>query len=337
MTTVAATEPHLVLLGGDELGVPPKTVEAGLRRLGVHCRILVVSDQCPNDDRLDAIWFTLEALPRDYLTMDVDSQNYSILASPACGLPAPSTPEDSHGKQANRFLALLECGTRHHRLACAYHRAAVRSHRSCEREWTIGAIIGGPFSLLWRTQLSRYLATLAHYLPGVDVQCVPLPHPPANPFDSVQNPFSAEGWYAFSALCAFGLHKPFANELQKLLAVDGDPETHSLPSIAGLAGWTTFFQRIACAHIRVMGATLTSDSSQLLSLKTNRHTCNQHRLFCRVWGLPMFVEAPEALADLVDEFRAGRRAHDIKPFVSFRKFITRDTREDGRLSPNSKN
>jgi hypothetical protein len=39
----------------------------------------------------------------------------------------------------------------------------------------------------------------------------------------------------------------------------------------------------------------------------------------------------------VDEFRAGRRAQDIKPFVSFRKFITHDAREDGRLSPNSKN
>ena len=43
---VAEMEPHLVLLGGDDLAVQPKALEKALRELGFHTRILVIPNEC---------------------------------------------------------------------------------------------------------------------------------------------------------------------------------------------------------------------------------------------------------------------------------------------------
>jgi hypothetical protein len=315
-------EPHLVLLGGDNLAVQPKALEKTLRGLGFHTRILVVPNEC-EDTRLDSIWFTLAAFTRSYAPVEHDPQHYTVLGEIENGdvidMPAPDPIGDLPAQQ-DRFLALLEAATREHLQAKAYLQAALATQRSFHRDWSLAVVRRNPLAFHWRTQLFRYIGALSHYVPGIESQCLPLPYPAARGMDLLPPALPDAGRYAHGAAQWFGLPTGVARVLAK--AAESKVNMENLAPVVGfLSGWTNFVREAAVAHCKVMDACLREDLAQLRLLRATRHTRNQQRIFGVWWQLPEFMEATDALQKLVGEFRQGRRSSNRARFESFTEFM----------------
>ena len=319
---VAENEPHLVLLGGDNLAVPPKALEKPLRELGFRTRILVVRNDL-EDARLDAIWLTLEALTRSYAPVEHDPQHYTVLGEIQNGEVIHGTAQDSIWElpaQEDRFLALLEAATREHLQARAYLKAALATQRSFQRDWSLAVVRRNPLAYHWRIQLFRYLGALMHYVPGIESQCLPLPYPAARGMDLLPQALSDAGRYAHGAAQWFGLPSGVALALAKATETKVDMG-NLVPVVGFLAGWTLFVRETAVAHCKIMDACLREDLALLRSLRATRHTRNQQRIFGVWWQLPEFMKPTDALQKLVVEFRQGRRSSNRARFVSFTEFM----------------
>ena len=319
---VAENEPHLVLLGGDNLAVPPKALEKALRKLGFHTRILVVPNDCENT-RLDAIWFTLQAFTRCYAPVEHDQQHYTVLGEienqEIFDVSAPESVWEPPA-QENRFLALLEAATREHLQSKAYLKAALATQRNFQRDWSLAVVRHNPLAYHWRTQLFRYVAALTHYVPGVETQCLPLPYPAARGMDLLPHALPDAGRYAHAAAQWFGLPTGVARALTK--AAETKVDMGNLAPVVGfLGGWTNYVREASVAHFKVMDACVREDLTQLRSLRATRQTRNHQRIFAVWWQLPEFMEATDALQKLVGEFRRGRRSNNGARFESFTEFM----------------
>ena len=331
---IAATEPHLVVIGGDEHGVPPKQIEEALRKLGFHTRILVLPSECQDDQHLDAVWLSLRSFSREPLCAQFDSQHYTVLTEKSfeprgAGVCAPP---DGSAKQENRLLALLATGAVQHVRAQAYLSAAIATQRSYEREWTLGTLFGDAMAYLWRGQLFRYASTLAHYIPGVSTECLPLPHPPARRLDYLHTGLSAEAFYALSALRTFGVNPRFAEGLWSVGQFQATQDPRLPGEAAQLAGWAGLLREVATAHLRVLDACLADLPAQLSAFQDTRHSRNLQRIFCQWWQLTDSTNSPDDLQKLVKEFKAGRRSVGVSSFCSFCQFAEQIQRGDQATS-----
>lgn len=318
----AATEPHLVVIAADDTESSQKEIEASLRAVGFHTRILVMPRDRQDDRHLDAIWLSLRCFLREPLGAEFDTEHYSVLSEKdfeTTGARPCTRPEES-SVQEDRFLALLATGAQHHARAQAYLSAAIVTQRNYQREWTLAALSGDAAAYLWRCQLFRYVSTLAHYIPGVDSECLPLSHPSARSLDYLPTAISPEALYALEALRAFGVNSGFSNELWSV----GQLEVTQGPRLPGeaarLAGWTAALREIAIVHIRTLDACFVKHSTQWAAFQNNRHSRNAQRIFCQWWRLTDFMESPDKILGLAKEFHSGRRAVGIRRFCSFYQF-----------------
>ena len=319
---IAATEPHLVVIGAEDPEVPPKEIEGTLRDVGFHTRILILPNECLNDQHLDAVWLSLRSFPREPLCAEFDPQHYTVLTEEKfepMGAGACAPPDDS-ARQENRLLTLLATGVLQHARAQAYLSATIATQRSYQREWTLGALFGDAMAYLWRSQLFRYASTLAHYIPGMSTECLPLPHPPAQRLDYLHTALPPEALYTLCALRAFGVNPGFAQGLWSVgqLQVTQDPRLSG--EAAQLAGWAGLLREVATAHVRVLDACLADPPAQLAAFQDTRHLRNLQRIFCQWWQLTNFTNSTGDLQKLVREFKAGRRAVGISSFCSFYEF-----------------
>jgi hypothetical protein len=323
-----------VVIGGDDHDVPPKEIEGTLRELGFHTRILVLPSQCQDDQHLDAVWLSLRSFPREPLRAEFDPQHYTVLTeksfeSSGAGVCAPP---DGSAKQENRLLALLATGAVQHVRAQAYLSATIATQRSYQREWTLGALFGDAMAYLWRSQLFRYASTLAHYIPGMSTECLPLPHPPAQRLDYLHTALPPEALYTLSALRAFGVNPGFAQGLWRVGQLQATQDPRLPGEAAQLAGWSGLLREVASAHVRVLDACLADLPARLSAFQDTRHSRNLQRIFCQWWRLSDFTNAPGNLQELVKEFKAGRRAVGISSFCSFYEFAEQIQREDQAAS-----
>ena len=325
LVCVGETEPHLVVLGGNALPAQPKAIEKALRELDFRTRILTIQNEC-EDERLDALWFTLQAFEREYYSpVSHDPQNYTVIAevdeSEAMFMASPA-PRWDRAAQEERFLTLLETATREHRRAKAYLKSALATERSYRKDWSLAALCDKPLAFQWRMQLVRYFAALAHYLPGVDSQCLPLPYPPAGKFDLVPTALPSSGRYAVAAAQWFGL-LPGAHQACVHAAAIKVGMTDIRTVAPRLVGWNDFVREAAIANCRVWDACLGDAPALLRGLCATRQTRNRQRLFFSWWQLPDFIEAQDLLENLVSEFRQGRRAKVDARFISFPEFVAK--------------
>ena len=325
LALAAATEPHLVVIAADDAEFSQKEIEASLRVVGFHTRILVMPRDRQDDRHLDAIWLSLRCFPREPLGAEFDTEHYSVLSEKDFETTGarPRTPPEDSSIQEDRFLGLLATGALHHARAQAYLSAAIATQRNYQCEWTLAALSSDAAAYLWRCQLFRYVGTLAHYIPGIDTECLPLPHPPARRLDYLPLALAPEALYALDALRAFGANLGFARGLWDVgqLEVAQDPR---LPGgAAQLAGWAAALRETALAHIRMLDACLAENPTHLPAFRNNRHSRNLQRIFCQWWGLTDFMASPDKLLGLVREFQSGRRAADIRSSCSFYEFVER--------------
>jgi len=323
---VGEIEPHLVLLGAKGLPVPPETLMTGLREIGFYARVLQVPEDLETDQQLDGVWRALGASSRDHRAVEFDPQRYTVVSETEHPAPiAKAIPLSCFdlATRENRPLALLEARTTQHADARSYLQAASATHESYQKEWTLAVLCGDMMAYLWRSQLIRYLSALVHYIPGVETECLPLPHPPARRLDCLHSTLSVEALYALSAAQSFGLNPHIACGLANV----GQLGNHSGPPLGALAvrlaGWTLLLREAAHANAQVLDACLSDQPADLRALRQDRSHRNVQRLFCAWWGLSEFADSTEPLERIAREFRQGRRAIGIPAFCSFSKFFER--------------
>ena len=326
--TLAATEPHLVVIGGDKLGSSPEEIETGLRMAGFRTRTIVLRDNSQKDGFQD-VWRSLLSSPCASMPVEYDLQNYIVLAEKSIGDRDEFDPPsgDALEKQENRLLALLGAGATLHAQADLYLKTAIETERNYQGEWALGVLTGDAKAYLWRAQLFRYVSALAHYVPGVDASCLPLPNPPSTKMDFLPVALSGEAFYALNAVRAFGMNRKVENGLWKV----GQFETTQYPRLAEdisrLSGWASIVREAAISHVQVLGACLAKNPARLAELDENRHTRIGQKIFAEFWGLKDALGSSGALHRLAKEFHNGRRAVGIRGFCSFSEFVDRTQQE----------
>lgn len=323
ITTLAATEPHLVVLGGDKLGASPTALERRLREAGFDTPTLILHDERPDNDGLDEIWRYLQRLPRCLERLQADSQEYQVVTEREFK-PGTSREGDSAETvewQENRFLTLLEAGSIHHSRAQTYLRLTTATERHYELDWASAVLSGDAMAYLWRVQLFRYVSVLAHYVPGVEVGCLPLPEPASRTCDFLHTTLSAEAYYALNAIRTLRTNPEFDARLWELGQIETNQGPRLADDAARLAGWASIVRETATAHVEVMEACLSKEPTRVGALQQTRHSRNCRSVFLRLWGLTRFLSFPEELQRLVKEFQAGRRPEGAREFCSFHDFL----------------
>jgi hypothetical protein len=321
VSMVAATEPHLVVIGGRDLGASPESLQRRLVEAGFRMPVRLLPGGRPSDKQLDELWTALAASSGRLDEVDFDPETYTVLTEGQFEVPPPRTAVSDSDKerQENRFLALLAGGTENHRRACAYLAAVENAERHHELHWLSAALAGEPTGYVWRNQLFRYLSFFAHYLPGVEVECLPLPCPASTTIEYLHTGLSGEALYAFSAVRAFGIDKGCEQALWKLGQILIRAEDRPREDGARLAGWTRLLHNVTRAHVMVLEASLCGNLAQFAALKTTRRKQVAFQVFCRWWNLTDLASV-SVMDRLVVGFGSGRRAAGTAAFDSFYKF-----------------
>ena len=324
ISLVASTEPHLVVIFRDGPDASD-ALQSRLREAGFYLPILTIDARSVDDRQLDEVWRRLQSCSRNYSGFEFDSEDYEILTetSPEEDTQAASAVSSDSAAQENRFLALLTVAKTHHCKARAYLKAARATERHCKSDWVLSVLAENSTAYLWRTQLFRYVSALAHYVPGVDVECLPLAYPPSSKLDYLPTALAPHAYYALCAVRAFGINPQCSQALWEVGQLQAGVEKRVSSDCAQFAGWARLVRKTASANIDFLDACLANNPARLAAMEEARHGQNQRRIFCHWWNLTEFVDAPERLSGLVGEFHAGRRSEGIPAFDSFFRFTER--------------
>ncbi|HZR17848.1 MAG TPA: hypothetical protein VFE51_11020 [Verrucomicrobiae bacterium] len=321
VSMVAATEPHLVVIGRSAIKTSQGEAQRVLLEAGFKVPIRLMTEARPSDEQLDELWRALAESSGKPESFAFDSENYQVLTESPWEkqVAGPAAREETKELQEDRFLALLATGKVNHQKARTYLAAAEATERHCEPYWASAALISEPIACLWRTQAFRYASVLAHYVPGVEVDCLPLAHPLSPSLDYLPTGLPGEACYALSALATFGIHPQSSQALWNLGAPLATNDRNICEYAACLAGWARFLQNMAGAHVWVLDRCLSSESVEITTLQTTRQRC-RFQTFCRWWNLNELLTSPDAAKRLIAEFNDGRRAEGVPAFYSFYNF-----------------
>lgn len=325
----AATEPHLVVVGTGADGVTPKELEHRLRAAGFLMPILMLGDGEMGVRQLDEIWQALRLCSHDLTELSFGMDGCQVLAESPTKIRSSEALQSSANSapQTNRLLALLEAGHRHQQRAQDYFNAAVAHQAHHQSEWSLALLDAEAAAYLRRAHLFRYVSALAHFVPGVDVDCLPLPQGPSRKIDYLSNALSGEAFYALNAVRAFGITPQCDPGLwavgQLQTKSDSKPD-----EVVQLAGWAEIMRQIVSATLRISGELLHDHPAGTEEFAQNPHRQVQHQIFCSFWNLEYFRHDAGQLWQLGKEFRKGRRAEGIMPYESFFDFAQRIQREE---------
>ena len=291
-------------------------MEAGFR---VPIRLL--HENRPSDKQLDELWSVLIANSGRPGRFEFDSDRYEVLTESQfeSQVAGPALSLGDKQAQENRFLALLAVGKVNHKKALAYLTAAQATERCCEAQWASALLLSDPAAYFWRNQVFRFVSVLAHYIPGVEVDCLPLPHPLSPKLDYLPAGLPGEACYALSALTNFGVDPAYGRQLWKIGARLATRDPKICENAARYAGWTRFLENAAQVHVRVLGACLAEDPGQLAGLQSSQRARFCFRSFRQFWGISDLAPH-DAVERLILEFHAGRRAEGVPAFDSFYTF-----------------
>jgi hypothetical protein len=317
---VAATEPHIIVVGGGRPRVDSKALERRLREAGFRVPMVFLPDDHPEDIALEDLEKCVSSMSDAPNAITAGSQDYKVVIE---------KPIEQRGAARNgaiarveheeaKFLSLLAGGSSHHEQARSYLNLCGTSQVNHEQDWATAAVCGGPEAYMWRAQLFRYVSVLAHYVPGVDVDCLPLPKPASAKLDFLHTALSTEAFYALNALRSFGIDPVLERGLWEVGQIE-TPETANLTDVARLAGWASIVRQAAIAHVKVMAACLSEGACALSGGETTRSAMNHRKSFLHFWNLKGLAD-PD-LRRLGEEFWTGRRASGVAAFCSFYDFV----------------
>lgn len=320
--TVAATEPHIVVLGGSKVGAGFKALEKRLRQAGFQVPVLFLPDERPEELSVKDLEERVARMTNPAQALAVDSQSYEVITERAFEQNRSTTNSSVvHGAHEEaKLLTLLDRGRTHQNRARSYLSLCDASRAKYEQDWATAALFSGPEAYMWRAQLFRYVGVLAHYVPGVDVDCLPLPKPASPKVEFLHTALPIEAFYALCALREFGINKVLDCGLWEVGQVEAG-QTANVVDVARLAGWTLIIRQAAIAHLAVMDSCLSKEAYRLSGIEAAGSANQDWTCFVHFWGFKSLGSTAEHLQRIVEEFRGGRRAAGMREFLSFYNFI----------------
>jgi hypothetical protein len=171
-------------------------------------------------------------------------------------------------------------------------------------------------------QTGRWLAVMAHFIPGVDTCSLPTPGDAIEGVKWVFDGSSLETSYAAASVAQLGFSAVLCEQVQALLSQKCTPRDNPLTAQMALAltGCCSLLHEVATAHLLVMARALNPAIESRTQSLREKSTLKEHQLFCEFWELKLFRDYPALLIKTIDDFHRGRRSATKVTAPRFLKF-----------------
>ena len=231
------------------------------------------------------------------------------------------------GEQEARFVLQLQTGRTTHAMAKNYFACLVAQQAAFDQELAYRLVHGSYKALSWSRDLAvKWLALLAHYVPGIEPQFLPLAGTPGPALDFVHHEATVEGMYAATAIILSKVRPEVSNAIQELLTTrfdrqDGDTLLSMSLKLYGAAKW---LEQVGRAQIELMDAWL--DPTIVERAGDRNVPRGEHRIcgiFRDFYDLNFIVNSPEPLNAILRGFHAGTTYVEgfwsVPSFADFRR------------------
>jgi hypothetical protein len=227
--------------------------------------------------------------------------------------------------QEARYVLQLQAGRKNHEAAKRYYECLLAQQAGLDQELGYRIVHGSYKALSWSRDLAvKWLALLAHYVPDVELEYLPIAGTPGPSIDYVHHYLSLEGMYAAALIMHAGVQPSVDHAIKDLVAAsfEGQDAQTLLGISVKLYGIAQLLQQVGKAQIELMDAWLDpgildrAEDHDLL--RSERRNAGIYRDF---YGLNYIVHYPAPLALTLRGFHAGTTyVPDQRRFPTFADF-----------------
>ena len=237
-------------------------------------------------------------------------------------------------RQTARLRQLLETGKVHHVQAKTYLEAIQASLAGLEQEIAYRVTHNSYKGLIWSRGLAaKYVAVLAHYVPGVEVRYLPPPGPVHSSIDYVSFYLGTDARYAIDAVTHLEVHPTVTELLIGLpdaifLGQQGRSFLLEQTQVLGLA---VLLGHIATAHVSLMDRWLDPEW-KYGEPERSRKARREMKLFRDFWDLESLFLSEVTLPKLIEDFHRGKLQTDFSypPAPTFAQFLAQTSTGSGK-------
>ena len=240
--------------------------------------------------------------------------------------------EEICSNQEARFVLQLQAARKNHSSAKHYFECLSMQQAGLDQELAYRLAHGSYKALSWSRDLAvRWLALLAHYVPDVELEYLPLAGTPGPAIDYVHHVISTEGMYAAVLLFLSGMKPAIKNTIKALILArfEGQDDDALLDLSLKLYGMSKFLEQVGRAQIELMdvwiapaGVTRPEDRN------VPRGESRNAGIYRDFYDLTSIVLSPEPLASILRGFHAGttyvEEYRHLPSFAEFRRLSRHD-------------
>ena len=220
----------------------------------------------------------------------------------------------------------LQTARKNHLAAKHYFACLLKQQEGLDQELVYRLVHGSYKALSWSRDLAlKWLALLAHYLPDVELQFLPLAGTPGPTIDFVHHDASIEGSYAGTLLLMAKLKPTMTDAIATLLTArfDQQDEGTLLGQSLQLYGFAKMLEQVGKAQVELMEAwldpTRASASGDDESMPRGEH--RNAGIYRDFWDFTFIVTSPEPLNSIIRGFHSGTsRVEHGRMYPSFAQF-----------------
>ena len=210
-------------------------------------------------------------------------------------------------RQCAGLFCLLDGAKRNHVRAKSYLAAIEASLAGLEPELTYRMVHRSYKALIWsRSLVTKFVAAIAHYVPGVQVDYLPFPAPVHSSLDYVHYEQPLEDRYALDALCRMDIHQSVAELLisSSQWIFTGQNGVVLVAEQCQLYGLARFMHQVAQAHIATVDRWLELPGAGAEEGLT-REAHRQQGIVRDFWAWGSIFESPGMLSHLLRAYHDG--------------------------------
>ena len=229
--------------------------------------------------------------------------------------------------QEARFVLQLQTARRNHTAARHYYHCLLAQQEGLDQELSYRLSHGSYKALSWSRELvCKWLALLAHYVPDVELQHLPLAGTPGPAIDYVHHDAPVECMYAASLMLLSKTNPSVAETIKELVVIRFNQEDDAvlLSTSLKLYGMAKFLEQVGRAQIELMEAWMDRNIiRQPDDARMPRSTERNSGIYRDFYGFSFIVHTPEPFLSILKGFHEGttyvEERRYMPSFVEFRR------------------
>jgi hypothetical protein len=217
----------------------------------------------------------------------LDAQFDAYASEEKINRPQLDTDGEKLAEQTARFRSQIEGARRNHTKAKRYLAVARRQHHGLAFELAYRNVHASFKIFSWRSQILRYAAILAHYMPGLEIACLPRPCMPTPVVDFLHYSVPPEGYYALAAVSGMGV-KPSFDHLLRFSArrtFQGQKTKDLEFEAIHQTGMAELMLQISSAQVHMMEMVLDLESVFYNDEKRSRYDYRTEGIYAEFWDI----------------------------------------------------